>query len=151
VGRTLADSSIVVLVLVRRIHVRLLHTLLSCFTSKIDPKVFKWQRAIAGTEAHPSGDGHLKVKVGLDKAVLSGRIGCVYLNSLFAHELFPDHLFEFVQRDVPAILWFFHRLVIGPDHPRSNVLSRAIKDEWDGDVIDSEGARRRKRELVHGW
>jgi hypothetical protein len=106
---------------------------------------------IADTEAHPSGDGRLKLIVVLDGAALTSRIECVYLDWLFAREHQTSCLFEFFQRDISAVLRCRYTLVIRPDHPCSNILDPAIKVNWDCDVVEYDGARRRKSELPYGW
>lgn len=141
----LAGFSYVELVLVRCIC--LIHTSLSFFSRKMDQKKVWRRRIVAGIDAHPSGDGRLKVKVALDEAVLTGRIVCVYLDWLFDHKLHADYLLKLIQRHIPVVLKCFY-LVIGPDHPYGNVFSLAIEHNWDGDVIECEGASRRKRDPV---
>ncbi len=100
----LAGLSYVELVLVRCIYVRLIHTSLSCFGRKMDQEKVWRRRIVAGIDAHPSGDGRLKMKVALDEAVFAGRIGRVYLDWLFDHKLQADYLLKFIQRNIPVVL-----------------------------------------------
>ena len=106
---------------------------------EMDPKRVGWWRVIAGVETYPLGNGRLTMKVALDRAILTGRIWCMYLDWLFTRELQTDCLFKFIQRNVRAVLWCSHRPAMRPNHPCGNVLGLSIEENWNDNVIEYEG------------